>query len=73
MPRDLAQVGRRMVISSGRIRFERLCSDDGDTIAADDSAKLTSWQADKVAALEMAFRATGLTEADIIGLACGVP
>jgi hypothetical protein len=64
MPRDLAQLGRAY---GDFIRgvFERLCSDDGDTIAADDLAKLKAWHADKVASLETEFRAEGLTEDEI--------
>jgi hypothetical protein len=71
MPRDLAQLGRAY---GDFIRgvFERLCSDDGDTIAADDLAKLKTWHADKVAALETQFRAEGLTEADLAVWRAGI-
>ena len=64
MPRDLAQLGRAYGDFILAI-LERLCSDDGETIVADDLAKLKSWHADKVAALETQFRAEGLTESDI--------
>jgi hypothetical protein len=71
MSRDLAQLGRAY---GDFIRgvFERLCSDDGETIAAEDLAKLTSWHADKVASLETEFRAKGLTEADLAVRRAGI-
>jgi hypothetical protein len=71
MNSDLDQLGRAY---GDFIRgvFERLCSDDGETIAADDLAKLTSWHADKVAALETEFRAKGLTEADLAVWRAGI-
>jgi hypothetical protein len=62
--RDLAQLGRRYGDFILAV-FERLSSDDGETIAADDLAKLTSWHAAKVTALETEFRAKGLTDADL--------
>jgi hypothetical protein len=71
MNSDLDQLGRAY---GDFIRgvFERLCSDDGETIAADDLAKLTSWHADKVAALETEFRAKGLTNDDIAVCRAGI-
>jgi hypothetical protein len=64
MTRDLAQLGREygdLIISV----FERLRSDDGKTIAADDLAQFKSWHANKVLALESQLRAEGLTKSDI--------
>jgi hypothetical protein len=64
MKRDLVQLGRDygdFIIAV----FERLCSDDGKTVAADDMAQFKSWHANKVLALETQFRADGVTESDI--------
>jgi hypothetical protein len=64
MKRDLVQLGRDygdFIIAV----FERLCSDDGKTVAADDMAQFKSWHANKVLALETQLRAEGATEVDI--------
>jgi hypothetical protein len=45
--------------------FERLCKDADKTIANDDLVQLQKWHANKVAALEMEFRAKGLGDDDI--------
>jgi hypothetical protein len=64
MPRDLAQLGRDygdLIVSV----FERLCSDDGKTIAIEDQKAFERWHANKAGAVERELRAEGATEHDI--------
>jgi hypothetical protein len=62
--RDLAQLGRDygdFIFAA----FERLCADDGKTIATEDLKAFETWNASKVLALERQLRAEGLTASDI--------
>jgi hypothetical protein len=62
--RDLAQLGRDygdFIFAA----FERLCMDDGKTIASEDLKAFETWNARKVLALEGQLRAEGLTDDEI--------
>jgi hypothetical protein len=64
MPRDFAQLGRRygdFIIA----KFERLCSDDGKTIEAEDLKAFETWNAGKMLAIENRLKGEGATEHDI--------
>jgi hypothetical protein len=66
MTRDLAQLGREygdVIIAV----FDRLCSDDGKTIATEDLRAFETWNASKMLALETQLRGEGATEADLGG------
>ena len=62
--RDLTQLGRGYGDFIFAV-FERLCADDGKTIATEDLKAFETWNANKVLALETQLRAEGLTESDI--------
>jgi hypothetical protein len=59
--KDLADLGRTYADLLFSV-FERLCADDDKAIANDDLVQLQKWHANKVAAMELEFRAKGLAD-----------